>query len=1393
MVVLGSPSVILHTHGKTVSVQPFSPDFTPLAVPLVDGATLYECPTSNEIYLLVFTNALSVPSMSHNLVPPFILREAGLVVRDVPKIHMPEPTPDDHTIFLPQAKLRIPLHLQGIFSYFRCRKPSIHELHEFAGNIYLLTPPGEWNPNTDAFAINEENMTDYEGNIIQNNPSPQRLILDDSPIPSYISDSFGVHSLIKTFASACTIAPLPTYDPTDPESLAEHLTSQNNISNFAISVGSTTCHPWPYLFDDPTEPQPNNDSRTFDPTPILCSTTATTRTKGFTAEHLSRVWRIDIPTAKRTIENTTQLCRRTENPTLSRNYSTNDRMLRYRRIHQHFFMDTFFATSKAKKSSRGNTCMQLFVTDSGFVHAIPLRSRSDVPHAVKAFAKTIGAPDAIICDASREQMSREVRSLCHKMGTTLRILEKDTPWSNRAELYIGLLKESVRKDLKFSNSPLAFWDYCAERRAQIATLTARPLPQLQNATPHYDITGTHGDISSLGQFEWYEWVYYREGSAPFPLPREVLGRTLGPARGEGNEMAQWILKSNGNVVPRRSVRALTPEEKRSETEKHKRLIFTELISKRWGDASHPPSSTDEPDPTMDAQDEDEDQTTLVPVFDDPVDANGQAIDLQPAYDTLIHAELMLPHNGVQQRAKVTQRTLGPDLRTTGTYHSSMPLNTMLYDVQFPDGAVKEYTGNILAEHLLNQLDDDGFTLVKLDSIIDHRSDEDALKPSQAYTTNAQGTRRLRKTTCGWELLVQWDDMSQEWVRLSELKEAYPFAVAEYATTHAIANEPAFAWWVPHTLRKRDAIVSVVRMRKTTHKYGIELPRSVTHAYELDAQNGNDFWAASIRKEMTNVGIAFEILSPGQTAPPGWSKASGHLVFDVKMSLERKSRWVLDGHLTADPTHISTFAGVVSRESVRIALTYAALNGIDVFAGDIRNAYLQAPSSQKDYIVCGPEFGLENVGRIALIRRALYGGKTAGRDFRNHLRSCMRHLGFHSCLADPDVWMRPSHTPEGSPCWEYVLLYTDDALVISTRAEHVLRNELGKYFELKEESIGPPSLYLGAHLRKVSLDNHASAWAIGSSQYVKAAIANVETTLSQRDRKPLLRVDAPLSPGYRPELDITPELTPTDASLFQSLIGTLRWIVELGRVDICCEVSMLSSHLALPREGHLEQLLHIFAYLKKYHNTEMVLDPSDPVIDERSFERKDWSTAAYDCIPLLPSPANMPEARGQGVTMRAFVDADHATDSMTRKSRTGFLVYVNSAPVYWLSKKQTGVETSSFGSEFIAMKLCVEYLRGLRYKLQMMGIPCHGPAYVYGDNKSVLANTTIPESTLKKKCHSISYHFIREGVARDEWRTTYINTHDNPADLLTKPLPSGEKRRSFVRMILHHIFGTSTVE
>ena len=216
-----------------------------------------------------------------------------------------------------------------------------------------------------------------------------------------------------------------------------------------------------------------------------------------------------------------------------------------------------------------------------------------------------------------------------------------------------------------------------------------------------------------------------------------------------------------------------------------------------------------------------------------------------------------------------------------------------------------------------------------------------------------------------------------------------------------------------------------------------------------------------------------------------------------------------GHKTAEPK-ISTYADVVFRESLRIVLIYAALNGVDVTASDIRNKYLQAPSYQRDYIVCGPEFDFENFGKKDLIRRALYGGKTTGRDFRNHLRSCMHHLGFESCKADLDVWMQAAKKEDGTEYWEYALLYTDGVLVVSECGEQFLRNELGNYFELKKESIGPPKIYLGGKMSKVVLENGLTAWSFSLLQYVQTAVNNAKESLTKQDAKLPARANTPLS-------------------------------------------------------------------------------------------------------------------------------------------------------------------------------------------------------------------------------------------------------------------------------------------
>ena len=969
-------------------------------------------------------------------------------------------------------------------------------------------------------------------------------------------------------------------------------------------------------------------------------------------------------------------------------------------------------------------------------------------------------------------------------------MEESTQWANRAELYIGLFKEATRQDMRRTNSPICLWDYCAERRCLIHNVTPKSLFQLNGSNPTTVTFGTRGDISNFCQFDWYEWCYFRhESNVQYPFQKESLGRVLGPAKNEGNEMAQYVLQQNGTVVPRRSVRKLTVSELRSEAEKQMRNQFDLAIRNKLGDSLHVKNEYKDPDETSDISefiDEvDADEPPQI-VEEDPVDINGTPIYEQPFNDMLLQAELLLPQGEEMKPAKVKQRSRDERGNVTGTYNENPLLNSIIYDVEFPDGQIKEYAANVIAQNMYSQVDSEGRTFQVLDSVLDHSTDSTAVPMKDKYVVTKSGTKRLRQTTKGWKMLVLWKDGREEWVPLKLLKETNPIEIAEYAIANSISEEPAFAYWVPYVIRKREKIIATVnsRIARATHKYGIEVPKSMADAIRIDQANGNRFWQDAIAKEMKQVAVAFEILDIGCQAPIGWSKLSGHLVFDVKMDFTRKARWVKDGHKTPQP-ELSTFAGVVSRESVRIALTYAALNNINVTACDIRNAYLQAPSSEKHYVVCGSEFGLEHVGKIALIRRALYGGKSSGADFWRHLRTCMSHLGFESCKADSDIWMRKSIKDDGAEYWEYVLLYVDDALCISTRGEDIIRNELGRYFYIKEESIGPPTLYLGNKVSKVTLENGVDAWSFSSSQYVNAAVKNVEEHLEKQSKSLPKRCSSPISRDYRPECDTSLELGVSDAVHYQSLIGILRWIVELGRVDITTEVSLLSSFMASPRRGHLDELYHIFGYLKNKHNCEMVFDPSQPDMNEESFEKEDWSHSVYG-EKSEELPVNAPEPRGFGFKMRAYVDSDHAGHTITRRSRTGFIIYLNNAPIYWTSKRQTSIQTSTFASEFIAMKECCEYIRGLRYKLQMMGIPCDFPAYIYGDNKSVLVNSSIPTSVLKKKSSSIAYHFVREGVAADEWRVGYISTHDNVADLLTKPLANKEKRMKFISMILHHL-------
>jgi hypothetical protein len=506
---------------------------------------------------------------------------------------------------------------------------------------------------------------------------------------------------------------------------------------------------------------------------------------------------------------------------------------------------------------------------------------------------------------------------------------------------------------------------------------------------------------------------------------------------------------------------------------------------------------------------------------------------------------------------------------------------------------------------------------------------------------------------------------------------------------------------------------------------------------------------------------------------GFQEIGCHIMFDIKMDFTRKARFVAGGHTTTAPSSM-TYSSVVSRDSVRLAFLIAALNNIDIMSCDLENAYLNAPCREKIWFEGGIECG-EDQGKVCVVVRSLYGLKSAGAAFRSSLAQILRDVGYDSTKADPDVWIRKAVKDNGHQYYEMLFVYVDDILALSHQAENAIK-EITAFYKAKDGSIKPPDIYLGANISRMQLPDGREVWTTSPKMYVKNSILVVERLLTDDGEGYVLKsnVRNPFPTGYRPELDVTEELDQKLASRYMQLIGILRWAVEIGRIDIFLEVSLLSQYQANPRFGHLEAIYHIFAYLKKHPDMgRLAYDSKCPDIDERIFNSNaDWKEFYGDVEEELPP--NMPEPRGHPVTMSAFVDANHAGNVITRRSHSGMFIFVQNAPIIWFSKRQNTVEAATFGSEFVALRICKELIVALRYKLRMFGVPIEGPTNVFCDNRGVVKNVSIPESTLMKKHNAINYHAVREAAAAGILRVGKEDGETNLADLLTKVL-NGEKR------------------
>ena len=256
----------------------------------------------------------------------------------------------------------------------------------------------------------------------------------------------------------------------------------------------------------------------------------------------------------------------------------------------------------------------------------------------------------------------------------------------------------------------------------------------------------------------------------------------------------------------------------------------------------------------------------------------------------------------------------------------------------------------------------------------------------------------------------------------------------------------------------------------------------------------------------------------------------------------------------------------------------------------------------------------------------------------------------------------------------------------------------------------------------------------------------------------------------PEMDTSDFLDPAGVRQYQRIIGICQWLIVAGRFDLCYAISSLSRFSSAPRKGHLALAEHVLGYLHKYPKRGYIVNPAPPKI-EPSYANVEVKCDFGNQYSYFREDidSKFPPALTEELPINIFVDADHGHDRKTGRSITGLVVMVGSTPIVWRSKRQSCVQTSTFGAEFTALKLAVEEAVTIRYHLRSMGVRINQATNLWVDNMSVVLNATNPGSSLNKKAIALAYHFVREHQANDVVSIRKIDGTENYADPWTKSL------------------------
>ena len=363
------------------------------------------------------------------------------------------------------------------------------------------------------------------------------------------------------------------------------------------------------------------------------------------------------------------------------------------------------------------------------------------------------------------------------------------------------------------------------------------------------------------------------------------------------------------------------------------------------------------------------------------------------------------------------------------------------------------------------------------------------------------------------------------------------------------------------------------------------------------------------------------------------------------------------------------------------------------------------------------------------------------------------MNFVKSRTEDDIWMR-----DMGDHYEYIARYVDD-LAIASKDPQAIINSLQGDYNLKLKGTGPIGYHLGCDFYRDS----EGVLCMSPRRYIDKMITNYEMMFGSKPKQKFL---SPLEKNDHPELDTSDELDEEGIKKFQGLVGAIQWAVSIGRMDVATAIMTMSKFRSAPREGHMERVKRIVGYLAKMKHATIRFRVGKQ--DMSAFEQVEfgWEQSVYGNVKEL-IPEDAPEPKGRLIVMLTFVDANLMHDVVTGRSVTGILHFLNRTPIDYYSKRQSTVETATYGSEFVAARTATEQIMDLRLTLRYLGANIEDRAYMFGDNESVVKSGSVPHAKLHKRHVLLSFHRVREAIASKMLQFIHIAGKLNPADLLSK--------------------------